>query len=269
MNEINKSLGSRRKTYHQSNKSGRVYCDSSYELKAALLLDEDSDVLFYENQLVYQGSIRTRRLDFLVHLKDGTKKLIEVKPQRRIVQFEEQIEDAKKYALDKGYEFEIWTEKELGFGSEYQATKWADEYLSTIKPVDFVAIRKELDRKKAIKHYNKHIAQDTVEVYCEFCKETHNPLRLTYEKNIERNGAYICEKHGGFIAGSKPKKKKENPYAIDGKKLCNECEEIKLFEHFGIDKDKEDGYATRCKECRAKKAKNNYKEKQIYGLGKL
>ena len=54
--------------------------------------------------------------------------------------------------------------------------------------------------------------------------------------------------------------RKQNPYAIDGKKECNACKEIKLFCEFGIDKTKFDGYATRCKICRAKAATKKYQE---------
>ena len=184
--------------------------------------------------------------------------MLEIKPERRLVQFQEQIEDAVDYAAKNGYIFEIWSEAELGFANEYYATKWADQYLSTITPTDFVAMRKELDRKKATKFYHKHIATDTVAVWCDFCGETHQPLRLTYEKNIERNGKYICEKHGGFIAGSKPKKKKINPYAAEGKKQCTECDKVKLYEEFGLDKSREDGYSNRCKICRADSARKKY-----------
>ena len=35
---------------------------------------------------------------------------------------------------------------------------------------------------------------------------------------------------------------------------------IKLFEEFGNDKTKQDGYSTRCKICRAESARNKYAE---------
>ena len=123
---------------------------------------------------------------------------------------------------------------------------------------------KQLNREKAKRYYHKHIATDTVEVYCEFCKENHTALRLTYDKNIKRNGRYICEKEGGHIAGSKPKLKlrKENPYAVEGKKRCNKCGNIKHLDEFSPDKTKRDGYSTRCKTCRAKIYKEKYNDKR-------
>jgi len=258
--EPNKYLGSRRKHYHTSPKAGQIYCDSSYELKATLILDDDENVLFYETQIPYQGEHRGRRLDFLVHLKGGSKKMIEVKPERRIVQFEEQISDAMAYSSEQGYDFEIWTEKELGFESEYFATKWADEYLSEVTPVDFVAIRKELNRKSANKHYKKCIAKDKTTFYCEYCKEEHTVLAVTHKRNIKKNDRFIC--HNENSHKPKPSKtKKVNPYATEGKKQCVKCEDVKLFEEFGLDKSRIDGYASRCKECRKNIAKQKYRER--------
>lgn len=109
-------------------------------------------------------------------------------------------------------------------------------------------------------YYQKHIATDQITVYCEFCKLEHTALRLTYDKNIARNGRYICEKEGGHIVGSKPKLslRKENPYAIEGKKECNGCKDVKLFEEFSPDRTKRDGLCTVCKLCRSAKNKAAY-----------
>jgi len=256
----NKALGSRRKHYHQSPKAGCIYCDSSYELKAALLLDEDDDVMFYESQLPFQGKEHKRRMDFFVHLKDGSKKMVEVKPEKRISQFQEQINDNEVHAKENGYGFEIWTERELGFSSEYFATKWADEYLSKIKPVDFVAIRKNGNRKKSKKYYHKKHANEKTQFHCKYCNAEHEVLALTYDRNTKKNGRFIC--HQENAEKPKPSKnKKVNPFAAEGKKQCNRCEEVKLFETFGEDKSKSDGFATRCKKCRAEVATERYQRR--------
>ena len=206
-----------RRHYHTSPKAGVVYCCSSYELKACLQLDEDEDVVFYETQIHFTVNDRKRIIDLLVSYKDGTKKIIEVKPLRRLVQFKEQIEDNDQYAREQGYEFKVWTEEELGFKNDWEAKVWADKYLSELHDVDYVECRRKMSVRRSKKHYHKHIAQDTVEVYCKFCNETHTPLRLTHDKNIERNGEYICERYGGYLAGKKPGKKKINPHAAEGK----------------------------------------------------
>jgi hypothetical protein len=105
------------------------------------------------------------------------------------------------------------------------------------------------------------IAQDKVTVWCDYCGENHEALRLTHDKNLARNGRYICEREGGHIAGSKPKKKKVNPYAAEGKKECVRCHEVKLFEEFGVDGSRSDGYACRCRQCRSELAALAYQRR--------
>jgi len=259
------NLRFRRYHWHTSKKAGTVYLDSSYELKAALILDNDDDILFYElHQEFLNESGRKRITDFLVTYKSGKKKLIEIKPARRICQFTEQIEDNKKYAFSNGYDFQIWSEKELGFASEKDATEWADKYLSITTNTDYTAIRKERGKIRSKKHYLKKIADDQVTLYCEFCKKEHTALKLTHDRNLARNGRYICEREGGHIAGSLPKLhlRKDNPHVADGKKECASCQTVKLFEAFSPDKSKRDGYCRMCKECRSAKMKAAYEAKK-------
>jgi hypothetical protein len=101
------------------------------------------------------------------------------------------------------------------------------------------------------KHYAEKIATDKVSVYCEYCQATHEALRLTHDKNIARNGRYICEREGGHIAGSRPKKKKENPHAAEGKKECNTCKSVLPLDSFSSGK-------SMCKGCRAARYKEKY-----------
>ena len=251
------NLKKRRYHYHLSPKAGSIYCDSSYELKAALLLDDDANVVWYINQQSFIAKKGNKRIyDFLVRYQNGDMKIIEVKPQRRIEQFQEQIEDNKEYALRKGYGFTIWSEQELGFENEYCATKWADEYLSKLDNIDYTEIRKARSLQRTKKHYRKKIATDTVDVFCEYCQCIHIALKLTHDRNVARNnGVYICEKHGGHIAGSKPKKRKEDPLAALGQKQCTgKCQRIlSLTECFSKGK-------SQCKECRAEIYKQRYRK---------
>lgn len=262
MSESSPNMKYIRRHYHPSPKAGVVYCCSSYELKACLILDNDDNVSFYETQIHFSVDGRKRIIDFLVAYKNGEKKIIEVKPIRRIVQFQEQIQDNEHYAKENGYDFEIWTEEQLGFKNDWEAKVWADGYLSKIHNLNYTKYRKDMTVKRTKKYYRKHIAQDKVEVWCNYCNATHTPLRLTHDKNIARNGRYICEKEGGHIAGQKPKKKKENPFAAENKKQCNQCQQVLPFESFGIDKTKSDGCATRCKECRAGFYREQYHERK-------
>lgn len=260
--------------WHESPKAGNIYFSSSYEKKAYLKLDEDESVKIYSRESItvpYLHPIKNTISNYIIDLQvkyfDGSEKWIEIKPS--FLTNDEIVKtkaNAATIAAKKvGVNYEIWTEVDL-FGAVYRPNiieAFCDRLKDSLTgETKAEADRKESNNRKAKKHYDDVIAKDTVEVFCNFCKETHNPLRITYEKNIERNGEYICEKHGGFIAGSKPKKKKINPYAVDGKKECNRCKEVKLLEEFGDDKTKSDGKATRCKKCRAEIATEKYQAKR-------
>jgi hypothetical protein len=259
-------LSSRRHGYYETKKAETIYYQSSNELRAATLLDEMPDVEFYTNQVIFYIEGRKRFTDYLVRMKDGSHKIIEVKPERRLAETEIQlqIEDNKKFAAKQGWGFEIWTEKELGFTSEYYLTKWADEFMSTLKPIDFVAIRKERGNTRSKKWYRNNTATDTVNSWCDYCNTTHVVLRKTYEKAIEEKSKWICEAEAGHIGGSRPKPhlQKENPYAAEGKKQClGRCGQILPFDCFGKDKSRKDGYADRCKVDRRESANDKYKNK--------
>jgi len=255
-----------RRHYHTSPKTiGPIFADSSYELRAEILLDQNPEVLIYQDHQSFtsdEGQLRV--YDYLVTYKNGDIKLIEVKPKSRIKEFQQQIQDNRKYAAKNGWIFEIWTEQELGFKDAKQIMNWADQHIKENTGIDYSIARKEKACMKSKRHYRKHIADDKVEVPCVFCNEVHMALRLTYDKNIARNGRYICEREGGHIAGSKPKLslRKDNPHSSDGKKECNKCKEVKLFEQFSPDKSKRDGYCTMCKPCRSEKMKASYAKKK-------
>lgn len=260
----NKFENSKRQGWYPSTLNGKpVFYGSSYELKLCWLLDRDETVDSYETQIAYEWEERHRCLDFLVTYKNGTRKAIEVKPKDRLNEsaFIVQINDSRSHALSKGWLFEVYTEDQLGMTC-HQLRVWADELRKTITGIDFASIRINVNKKKAKKHYDTKIATDKVEVWCDYCQETHSPLRLTYEKNIKRNGEYICERKGGSIGGKKPKKKKQNPYAAEGKKLCKSCNEVKLFAEFCSDASRSDGFASRCRSCMAIAAKKRYNRRK-------
>jgi len=251
----------KRKGVFQSKKTGKkLSYDSSYELLLCWMLDSDESVVDFETQLVFKINNRGRCLDCLITYKAGNKKAIEMKPKKRIDEFKEQINDSREYANQNGWDFQLMTEDDLGMS--YKEIKiWADEYRSKTEGVDYSAYRREINKNKAKKYYQSRIANDKVEVYCEYCKEIHNPLRLTYDRNIVRNGRYVCEREGGHIAGSKPKPhlKKTNPYESEGKKECNACQSVLALDLFSAGKNI-------CKSCRAKKYKEKYKDKKTCNL---
>ena len=121
------------KTSHLSGDHFSPKCDrvirfrSSYEKKAFMKLDADENVLRYEYEstvVEYNNPVKgitgSYLVDLLVYYKDGTIKLIEVKPN---VWLEDpvvaaKIEAAYEYAKNNGMTFEVWEEMAL-FGHVY------------------------------------------------------------------------------------------------------------------------------------------------------
>lgn len=246
-----------------------IFYGSSYELRCLYLLENNENVLSFKRADVFIDSdSKSRNPDIEVIYFDNSKEIIEVKPESRFHKesdVKKQILETQKYADSIGSRFSVWTEKNSGLANDHAIINWAKRFIAeTTGNTDWIEKQKENNKKKAKKHYDLRIAKDTIEFYCDFCKKVHTALRLTYDKNIAKNGHYICESHGGFLAGSRPKDhlKKDNPYAFEGKKQCNECKEVKEFKDFSPDKTKRDRYSTRCKICRAAKYKAKYQEKR-------
>jgi len=108
---------------------------SSYEKKAFLMLDEDDTVLKYDYEpfpIVYRkpddDHDSNYLIDLLVWYKDGSKKLVEVKPVWRLNKptVLAKIEAAKNIAIKLGMTYETWTEIELFDGSEQLAKEFCE-----------------------------------------------------------------------------------------------------------------------------------------------
>jgi hypothetical protein len=106
---------------------GTVFFRSSYEKKAFMILDQDETVKSYQSEAFVveynkpNTDIKSNYIvDIFVEYIDGSKKLIEVKPEAwlkdEIIQCK--LEAAKLEAKKIGIEFEIWTEMKL-FGHVY------------------------------------------------------------------------------------------------------------------------------------------------------
>lgn len=265
--DTNMNKSKRKVLYFSAKNNNEIrVCNSSGEFIACEdFLEKDPNVIKYETQVRYTINNRVRSLDFLIYYIDGSIKIIEVKPFSRKDEPKNasQIEDSRAYAISMGYTFELWCEKELNIKSWKEARDRADEYCKKHHLVDFAAYRAEKRKQTMKRHYDKKIAQDKVIVYCTFCNKYHTQLRITYNKNIKNNnGRYICIKENGHLVGSKPKPKKENPYAAEGKKQCNYCKRILPFDCFSPDKTKSDGYVTICKEDRARIYKEKYQNRK-------
>lgn len=208
------------KGWHEHDKAGgKVFYSSSYELKAFMKLDDDNNIKSYRREQVvvrYFNPKKKFRASYLVDIEvkmtDGSTKWIEVKPAAWL---SDEIIIAKHEAAEieaesLGIKFEVWTELEL-FGAVANLkhiTDWSEK----VRAMGGVEMneeeRKARARARAKKHYRNKIAVDTVVVDCPFCEKQHVVLRKSFERNIARNGRYICEREGGSISGKKSKKGK-------------------------------------------------------------
>lgn len=103
--------------YYESSKAGTVFYRSSYELIVFKSLDQDRNVESFEVEPMsiryeYGGIVRNYTPDIFITYKNGSKKVVEIKPQ---YQLQDPINQAKFKAAKAlfGDNFEIWTENEL------------------------------------------------------------------------------------------------------------------------------------------------------------
>lgn len=91
-------------------------------------------------------------------------------------------------------------------------------------------------------------SEERIDVFCDACQTTHNLVRISYTRNLKRNnGKYVCSE-------TRPKARKINPYADEGKKQCaGPCGKIKPLIEFTTDPSRcsggGDGHYHKCKVC--------------------
>lgn len=110
--------------YLETKKAGRVFCRSSWEMKAAEILEADSNVVMFKFEpfsipyLRKEGDrdhLRHYIPDILVEYSDGIRKLLEIKPECyvdadvNVAKFSA----ARQYCDQNGILFEVWTQREL------------------------------------------------------------------------------------------------------------------------------------------------------------
>ena len=251
------------KGWHDSPKAGRVFYRSSYEKKAFIRLDEDETIRNYQAEKVSVAYFNPRKkitstylIDLKLQFTDGSEKFVEIKPKKWLddAVVKSKIAAGREFAVTLGMPFEVWTEAEL-FGLDYK-DKDIKEFIDSIKSNPQIIVdRKKKNVEKVMRHYEKHIKNDKITVFCEFCQKEHTIMTLSYKQNIARNGRFVCIKENGSIVGKQPKihLRKINEYAKIGSKECTKCKQILPFENFGKDKSRRDGYASRCKNCRNSK----------------
>ena len=241
--------------YFKSEKNkASIYFGSSYELRCLFLLEADPLVATFRRCDAFKGPDRWRNPDLWVGFVTGTEEIWEIKPEALLSApgVQDQLRDSREFAEKQKVSFRVWSEKDSQLKGEREVIEWAKAYLAEVTGDDSHVIRHKKARQQIrARYYERHIANDTVDTWCDYCSQTHTVLRLSYDRNIKRNGTYICERHGGHIAGKRPKThlKKTNPYAAEGRKQCSRCQAVLALNLFDVRRASWDGVSAACKAC--------------------
>jgi endogenous inhibitor of DNA gyrase (YacG/DUF329 family) len=107
-------------TYRSTKINKDIYFKSSWEKSVLEYLDNQEDVVFFMYEpfsisFYYNENKRHYIPDLLITYKDGTQRLVEIKPSYYVDAEinKAKFESAKKYCNDKGIIFEVWTEKTI------------------------------------------------------------------------------------------------------------------------------------------------------------
>lgn len=108
---------------YESKKAGVCSYRSSWELEYMKYLDSNDDVVSYEYEklkIPYISNLKTKKIryympDFCIAYLDGTKKIVEIKPSRRMMQdkIQKKFNAAKTWCAENSMEFVVVTEIEL------------------------------------------------------------------------------------------------------------------------------------------------------------
>jgi hypothetical protein len=260
--------------YFKSQKSvGDVYFGSSYELRCLFELEKMESVRNVRRCEAFQApSGRWRNPDLWVEFADGHVEIWEVKPSMfvRNAEVQDQIFDTMSYAMDRGVHMRVWTEMDSELRTCNSIMKWARNYLAE-QQGDTSHVDREKSIRKAIRerHYKKEQAASVV-VHCDYCQADHTVLPRTYARNVAKHdGAYVCEAMAGHIGGSKPKDhlKVTNPYAVEGKKKCSRCGEVREMTEFDRRMRSWDGLNATCKRCASAYNAAKYQQRKHANLG--
>lgn len=105
-------------------KSGNIFCRSTWEKKVAEILQKDNRVISFQHEPISisyarkeggREHLRWYTPDFLAEYSDGSKKIIEVKPECYVnadvnVQ---KFSAAREFCAANNMTFEVWTQKEI------------------------------------------------------------------------------------------------------------------------------------------------------------
>lgn len=106
------------KGFHYSIKAGKVFYRSSYELSAYLLLDENPRVSTYKVEpylIPYEdrnGNERNYCPDILIEYIDGSRELVEIKPDffLRNLDIQIKLRAGEIFSENMGFKFSVWSD---------------------------------------------------------------------------------------------------------------------------------------------------------------
>ena len=108
--------------YYSQKTNTSLFYASSYEKRAMEILETNTSVRAYENCKFFinytdpeKGKTHNYFPDIAVEYTNGSKKIIEVKPEYRLLDPKNlaKFSAAKEYCKQNNLEFEVWTEKDL------------------------------------------------------------------------------------------------------------------------------------------------------------
>jgi len=108
--------------FHSDRLNEDVWYDSSYEKIALKIFEKDLNIVkfgrsYMKVPYIYKEKEKFSVPDFRLTFVDGSEKIIEIKPERKLKLIEKErikVEAISIYCIANGLLFETWTEKDLG-----------------------------------------------------------------------------------------------------------------------------------------------------------
>lgn len=114
--------------YFSSKLNREIQYRSGWEMKFYKSLDLDESVLIYDVESIqiqyFYKQYRYYFPDILITYKNGTRKLVEIKPERYLSKKKniEKFKSAQNYCINHGMIFEVWTENKNPYYSKQELT---------------------------------------------------------------------------------------------------------------------------------------------------
>ena len=118
--QVNSQTKFKRGYFYSVKNLAKIHFDSSYELQALKLLENDDNVIHFERckigiDYIYKEKQRKYFPDFSVTYYDETQKIIEIKPENllKLEKIRAKLSAATLFYKPTDISFELWTEPSL------------------------------------------------------------------------------------------------------------------------------------------------------------